>query len=61
MFFNRSLASTVGVKDGTLTSRAVTPVHPHGFFGSKVVTCLAHSKEHFKTSFVSTGGGGDVR
>ena len=33
VFFNRALASTVGVKDGTLTSRAL--VHPNGFFGNK--------------------------
>ena len=42
------------MKVGTLTSRAVTLVHRNGFFGKQVVTCSAHSMEHFKTG----GGGG---
>ena len=29
-------APTVGAKHGTLTSRAVTLVHPNGFFGKKL-------------------------
>ena len=34
---NRALASSVGVKDGTLTSRAVTLVHPKTvFLGNKL-------------------------
>ena len=46
VFFNRALASSVGVKDGTLTSRAVTLVHPKRFLGNNLY--LAHSKKHFK-------------
>ena len=36
MSLNRALSSTGGVKDGTLTSRAVTLVHPYGLFGNKL-------------------------
>ena len=36
VFFNRMLAPTVGAKDGTLTVRAVTLVHPKRFFGNKL-------------------------
>ena len=35
VFFNRPLASSVGVKDGTLVSGAVTLVHPNGFLRTK--------------------------
>jgi len=34
--FQRVLASSVGVKDGTLTSRAVTLVHPKRFLGNNL-------------------------
>ena len=49
------------VKEGTLTLRAVAWVHPNG-----VVTCSAHSGEHFETSLAEYcmlcvwGGGGGV-
>ena len=36
VFLNRILAPTVGAKDGTLTLRAVTLVHPKRFFGNKL-------------------------
>ena len=36
VFLNGILAPTVGVKDGTLTLRAVTLVHPKRFFGNKL-------------------------
>ena len=36
VFLNRILAPTVGGKDGTLTLRAVTLVHPKRFFGNKL-------------------------
>ena len=36
VFLNRVLAPTVGAKDGTLTLRAVTLVHPKRFFGNKL-------------------------
>ena len=36
VFFNHILAPTVGAKDGTLTLRAVTLVHPKRFFGNKL-------------------------
>ena len=36
VFFNRALASLVGVKDGTLTLTAVTLVHPQRFLGNKL-------------------------
>ena len=56
MFFSRILAPTVGAKDGTLTLRAVTPVRPE-----QVVTCSAHSNEHFKTNLAEYWGGGGKR
>ena len=46
---HRALASSVYVEDGALTSRAVTG-ESQTFPWEKVVTYLAHSKEHFKTS-----------
>ena len=36
VFLNRILALSVGEKDGTLTLRAVTLVHPKGFFENKL-------------------------
>ena len=36
VFLNRVLAPTVGAKDGTLTLRDVTLVHPKKFFGNKL-------------------------
>ena len=36
VLFNRILTPTVGAKDGTLTLRAVTLVHPNGFFENKL-------------------------
>ena len=50
VFLNRVLAPTVGAKDGTLTLRAVTLVHPKNILWEEVVTCLGHSKKHFKTN-----------
>ena len=52
MFFNRALASSVGVKDGTLTSRAGAPQKN---LEKQVVTCSAHTKEHVETSLDDTG------
>ena len=43
--FHRALASSVDVKDGTLTSRAV-PL----FWGQQLITYFAHTKKHGKTS-----------
>ena len=63
--FHRALASSVGVKDGTFTSRAVTLVHPKCFLVNSLY--LAHSTKHCKTSLTEywgvlgggcTGGGG---
>ena len=34
--FHRALASSVGVKDGTLTSRAVPLVRPKSFLGNNL-------------------------
>ena len=36
VFLNRILAPRVGAKDGTLTLRAVTLVHPKKFFENKL-------------------------
>ena len=36
VFLNRILTPTVGAKDGTLTLRAVTLMHPKRFFGNKL-------------------------
>ena len=36
VILNRILAPTVGAKDGTLTLRAVTLVHPNEFFRNKL-------------------------
>ena len=36
MFLNRILVPTVGAKDGTLTFRAVTLMHPKKFSGNKL-------------------------
>ena len=47
MVFHRALASLVDVKDGTLTSRAV-PL----FWGQQLITYLAHTKKHGKTSLL---------
>ena len=61
--FHRALASSVGVKDGTLTSRDVTVWCIPKDFWEQLLTCLAHPKEHFKTSLNEywegcAGGGG---
>ena len=53
VLINRILAPTVGAKDGTLTLRAVTLVRPE-----QVVTCSAHSNEHFKTNLAEYWGEG---
>ena len=47
VIFHRALASSVDVKDGTLTSRAV-PL----FWGQQLITYLAHTKKHGKTSLL---------
>ena len=56
------MASSVGVKDGTLTSRDVTVWCIPKDFWEQLVSCLAHPKEHFKTSlneyWEGWGGGG---
>ena len=57
VFFNCALVSSVGRKDGTLTLTAVTLVHPKNFW-EQVVTYLAHSKEHSKTSLAEYWGRG---
>ena len=54
MVFHRALASSVGVKDGTLTSRAVPLVHPKSSLGNNLY--LAHPKEHCKTNLAEYWG-----
>ena len=55
VMFHHSLASSVSVKDGTLTSMAVTGASQK-ISWEQLVTCLAHSKEYFKTSLAAYRG-----
>ena len=58
MFLNRILAPTVGAKDGTLTLRAVTLVHPKRFFGNKSLRVQDTLKNTLRLIKLSTGGEG---
>ena len=63
MVFHRALASSVGVKDGTLTSRAVSLVHPQTFLGNNLYRIWCTLRNHCKTSLAEYwegGGGGTV-
>ena len=57
--FSRVLASSVGVKDGTLTTslKGCNSGASQKISWEQLVTCSAHSKEHFTTSLADTGGG----
>ena len=46
-FFNRALVSTVSVKVGNLMSRAVTLLHPNGFYGNKLQRVLHTPRNNF--------------
>ena len=63
MVFHRALASSVGVKDGTLTSRAVHLVHPPTFLGNNLDRIWCTLRNHCKTSLAEYlgGGGGGAR
>ena len=58
VFCNRILAPTVGAKDGTLTLRAVTLVHPKRFFGNKSLRVQDTLKNTLRLIKLSTGGEG---
>ena len=58
MFFDPALASSVGVKDGTLTSRAVTLTHPERFLGNKLKLIWHTLRNTLRLVYLSTEGGG---
>ena len=56
VFFNCMLVPTVGAKDGTLTLRAITLVHPKRFFENKLYRVPHTLRNTLRLILLSTGG-----